>query len=286
MEIGNPQTLYTPYGELPFNFFAQTSSALALGGGGVGWSPPADGNGLLIQKITGADGGPIRNPMSIRPHKRGGIIHRFQRDAMIYTVEGILLANTNADRTQLSDILLGATDAILQIDGRHYFQPSGSDARFRTVRLHEAVDLSDDSVGGIAGPRSFTMTLVANDPVAYNAVQDSTSFSDGSPFTIPNVGNTDTWPVIILDGSLSGATVSIVNTDSGFELDFAALTVGGGHTAEINMFNETVYLDGDSTNLLPKVVLATSDFWSVAPGGASVTISGASGHVLSNGAWV
>jgi hypothetical protein len=282
-EVGNPQSLLAPGGELVFNDFKATRTV--LGGGSDLLAALPEGNGYLLQKILGGDGATIRNPVDNRPHKSGGIMHRFYRTAMIYTIEGLILATSNANRTTLTDLLLGVSDQIMQKDGRQFFTPSGMPTRFRTVRLNDPLDISDDSLG-IAAPRSFTMTLVAENPLALKFTQDSTAFTSGASHTIPNDGNTATWPVIQINGPLTAATVTITNTVSGFAVELDSLTIASGHYAEINMFNETIFLDGNSTNLLSHLNLTASDFFSIAAGGESVTIAGAAGTVLSNSAWV
>lgn len=284
MEIGSPHTIYTPQGELVFNDFSSSRAAL---GGGTAIPSGHSGSGYLIQKISQGDGAGLRNPIDNRPHKQGAIMHRFQLLPSIYTIEGVLVANTKADREALADTLRGALYSILQTDGRHFFYPSGSatGVRFRTVRLYDMVDISDDT-NGIAGPKGFTITLIAADPVGYTFAQDETDYTSGQTKAIPNDGNYQTWPVVRVDGPVSAGSVSVVNPVTGFAVVLDPLTVANGHYAEIDMLDETVYLDGDSTNLLPSVVLADSDFFSIPEGGGSITINGTTGKVLSNDAWI
>lgn len=285
MEIGTPQSLFTPDGfELPFNDFSGNPAALFSGTPILSGLPV--GAGYMIQSITGADGADIRNPTENRPHKQGGIVHRFYEAASIWTVEGLVLPEgSRSVRTQLDDALKGAVRKCLQLDGRYFFHPSGGDLRFRTVRQYGPVDISRAD-NGIAGPRTFSFTLYSEDPHSYKATQDSTDIAAGTSGAVPNAGNVETWPVIKIHGPIAGAHVTITNTDTGFLLEFLSATIASGHYWEVNTFNETIYLDGNSTNELPQLDLSTSDFFSVEAGGSNISADGADITVLSNSAWI
>lgn len=291
MEVGIPMSLQSPaagFGELVFNDFS--GSATALGGGSPypgNRGPLGAGCGYFVEKISGFDGAPIRNPVDNRPHKSGGIVHTFRRAAKVWTIEGKIMVPDNVTgveerytRGVLEDAIRGYSDSIMARTGRYFFRPSGQLTRFQECRLYEPVDIGYDS---ISGPKNFAVTLVSQDPRAYTFTQDVTEITLGDTIPLPNLGNTESWPVIKVNGPCSGFSV-IAGT--GFFIGWAG-DLNAGAYIEIDMFKETMYGNGDGPNRLGGLDLETSDFWSIPPGGTTLTLVGApSATVLSNSAWV
>jgi hypothetical protein len=286
MEVGIPMSLQSPsMGELVFNDFSGT--AATIGGAQAFPLGLGAGCGYLIQRVQGFDGAPIRNPVDNRPHKSGGIVHTFRRAAKVWTVEGIICVPDNvsgpierATRTVLEDALRGYSDSVMAVTARFFFQPSGQVTRFQECRLYEPIDIGYDV---ISGPKNFSMTLVAADSRAYNYTQDLTVVLDGVPIAVPNEGNTESWPVIEVSGPSSGFTLA---NAGGFTIDWTG-SLGAGHHIEVDMFRETMYNDGSGANRLGGLNLSNSDFWSIPPGGTTVSLDGApDAQILSNSAWV
>lgn len=293
MDVGIPMSILSTAGEFVFNSI--DGSPISISGEDGSPAPSVSDGGAQVQAVTGLDGAGIRNPTSVRPHKGGAIIHKFHRTERIFTIEGLIIANNPSDRQRISDELKGVTDALVGTDGRFFYTPAGVDtgARFLTVQLYDLVEIqgpgnsSGGSPSGIAGPKAFTLTLVAVDWRAYTYTQDRIGIGEGATVAIPNDGNTETWPVIQVS-SFDGSPLTdftLTNLDTGFELEWTG-SVAAGHYIEVNMLDETMYKDSDQDNELSGLSVATSDFWAIAPGGANVQIVGGSAYVLSNDAWV
>lgn len=278
MEVGTPLTLLTAQNvEIAFNDFTAEPASLS---GVIAAYAPGAGNGYLIQRITGLDGAPIRNPMSTRPHKGGGIGHAFARDYRVFTIEGIVLASTNTIRTTLEDKLRGVAESLMKDQGRCFFLPSGQATRFLEVKHYEAVDNSDFPYG-IAGPHGFNITFVAERPYPLTYTQSLTNLPDGTPTAIGNAGNAETWPVVKVYGPSAGFTLSRADGTSVIWVG----TLGAGVYIEIDMFKETMYNDGNGADRLGGLDLENSDFFPIPAGGDTLTVTGATGTVLANAAW-
>ena len=300
MEVGIPMSIQSTYGEFVFNSLNGSPVSISdppdfVEDGGHLYPNVSDG-GALMQSVTGLDGAGIRNPTSIKPHKGGAIIHKFHRTERIFTLEGLIVANNPSDRQAISDQLKGVTDALVGTDGRFFYTPPGvtSGTRFLTVQLYDMVEINGpgastgSSPSDIAGPKLYTVTLVAPDWRAYTYAEDDTSIEAGSTVTVPNDGNTETWPVCQVSGADGGALTAftLTNETTGFAIEWTG-SVSAGHYIEINMLDETMYVDGNGANKLGGLNLAMSDFWSIQPGGVSVSSSAyADVLIKSNDAWV
>jgi hypothetical protein len=106
--------------------------------------------------------------------------------------------------------------------------------------------------------------------------------------------STNYWPVIRVNGAFTGFTIvnQSVQDEYGDDLKIVysgtrpgAVTVGGGSYAEIVCFNETIYLNGNSSNLKPGIDPTLTDFFYLKPGINNIVISGASATMLVNYAW-
>lgn len=258
--------------------------------------PGATGNAhLIVQTITGMDGAGIRNPTTNRPHKDGAIIHSFKREARIFTIEGLCLADDVETRWAVADFIRGVTDNMVENEGRYNFTPSDPDLddRYLTVRLYEPVDLSQMN-SGEAGPKSFSMTFIAGDPRAYTDEDPVTIQSPGTATLIENNGNTPAWIVFVVHAN--GNTINdfrLQNQGTLYEINWVDDGLPFGldttRTGDLDMLNET-FFQGDQHNLIGGVVLGTSDFFPISPGGDIVGFDGdiGSAYVVAfpRSAWV
>jgi phage-related protein len=278
MEIGVPLSLLTAQNvELAFNDFSVNPTSLS---GVITPYAPGVGNGYLIQKITGLDGAPIRNPMDSRPHKSGGIGHAFLRDFRVFTIEGIVMAETNAIRTAMEDKLRGVAESLMKDQGRCFFIPSGQATRFLEVKHYEAVENSDFPFG-LSGPHGFQITFVADRPYPLTYTQIVTNLPDGIATAVGNAGNAETWPVVKVFGPSSGFTLQRAD---GTNITWTG-TLGAGVYIEIDMFKETMYNNGDEADRLGGLDLENSDFFPIPAGGDTLTVTNATASVLANAAW-
>ena len=153
MEYGTVQSITTSTGFVLFNNL-QSDGGMGLGLG--------TGNGYLLQSVTGNAYPVIRNPVSNRPQKDGGIVHPFWKGAKMIEFTGLVIATTTAKRQTLDDHLRGSLDVLLSETGTYAWTPPGASQRTHTVRLFEPVQilLSGDPN---AAPKTFTFTLIAGE---------------------------------------------------------------------------------------------------------------------------
>lgn len=155
MEYGNPHSITTSRGFVRFNHWTSD------GGMGLGLG---SGNGYQLQMIRGAVYPHIRNPLSNRPQKDGGIVHPFWKGAKLIEFEGLIFASSNANRTELVDHLSGSLDVLLYEEGTWAWTPAGAAERTHTVRLFEPVQVlpgGSTQGGATAADKTFEFTLIA-----------------------------------------------------------------------------------------------------------------------------
>ncbi len=239
--------------------------------------------GFLVQRLPGLDGAGIRATIDNLPQKSGGIVHPFLRTPRYFTIEGLIVVGQfgTAGRARKRDQLAGALDEMLVADGRYYFVPpdgvEGADERFLTVRHHDAFDSQGDS----AGVKDFQAPLVAYDPVIYGR-ENTHTISAGDSYMIPNYGTTPSWPVM----KVYSGDFELFNATTGLSLIVAGASLGGGY-AEVNMLYETIYLNGNSSDLLRYVDFEESDFFSLARGNNEIALiaGGGSVEILYHSTW-
>lgn len=122
-------------------------------------------------------------------------------------------------------------------------------------------------------------------PYAVDGTQVNTTVTNGGgPVLIPNAGTTPFFPVWQVHGTTSAFT--IVNEDTGETIVYNGDTIsGGGNYVEIVTFLGTAYKNGSSTDLIASIDAVNTDFFTIAPGGTNVSISGANAHVFTNNAY-
>ncbi len=198
--------------------------------------------------------------------------------------------------TEMLDDLSGALRSLLNVgdnQGRlSWTVPGGDDRMLDDVRLLVYPSYV------VGPPPTVTFTLDCRFPYAQNLTQELEPVADGATVTIDNVGTASYFPVIQinkLNGSLSGDTVTaftitVENIEGTFQFNWdsslpGASSIGAMSYAEMENFNNTLYLNGDGANLSPGIVQLESDYFSLAPGDNDVTISGADCDVLWAPAW-
>lgn len=133
-------------------------------------------------------------------------------------------------------------------------------------------------------------------PYFLDEADTTTSFTDGATHTIANNGTCDYFPVLKVYGTGATYPITITNNtnpdEDGNPLQLVydsslpgAIAIPPGHYAEFNNFRNTIYEDGSGANLKPGLDVTASDFFTIGPGGDSLTITGASMDVISASAW-
>lgn len=147
--------------------------------------------------------------------------------------------------------------------------------------------LDDPDEDAESGCTEITVTIDTPFPYAIALFQNVIPMSGST--TLPNDGNVAFFPVFKVYGS-TGAW-SIQNNDTGelYLYDSSrpgASAIGSGDYAEIDMFRGgLIYLNGDGANLKAGVDVEASDILTVAAGGSSYSIFGASADALLNDAF-
>lgn len=131
-----------------------------------------------------------------------------------------------------------------------------------------------------------TVNLAFHSPYPYAPSVTEDLISLGA--TVVNNGTTDYWPVFEIDGAFT--TFTLTNTTTGLQIIYdssrpSGLAVGGGDFAEIVTFHNTMYLNGNSSNLKAGIDIENSDFFPIVPGPNVLTLTGASGSIKTHDAW-
>jgi hypothetical protein len=158
----------------------------------------------------------------------------------------------------------------------HYQVPG---ARQCTVRAYEPYQGGGDFV------KEFRLGLVAPDPLVYSSEQaiidDLTS-----PFavTVDNEGNADVGPLIYVWVGGSSAGFDLRNDTSLKLVRLAGLPTNC--VVAIDMAREAVYRTDTGANLIDKLTVAASDFWTLAPGTTTISLQSVTGTVTQLRAFV
>lgn len=267
IEFSRPITLYTDDGNLAFN--ADTGDRYLL---------------IPEQCDAGAD---IRADYDDLPAADGAELHPGFASGYAVTFGLELLKDghyaVGDERQQMYDNLQRALRAVRRSDGRLEWITSEEEHRILdNVRHFERLK----ATGGLL--KSLTFMLRSRWPYAITSTEQDVALVDGDPTTCTNAGSATVYPVIVVDGPATDWTITNETTGETIEYDSGltgAVTLGGGDTAEISCFRNTIYKNGDGANMLPGFVLPTSDFLTLVPGDNLVTLDGADGTIKFNNGW-
>lgn len=209
------------------------------------------------------------------------------------TIPGDINPACDEDLLAMDDQLLlyiNAMRTLTYADNQRYLW-TGSDGNGRMLIDVELLAWSEPTFNDTALPTTVTLALETPFPYAIDQTQTTTSISDGATDSLLNNGTADFYPVIKAYGPFT--SFSIANTTTGLQLDYddtrpGAVSVGGGDYAEIDFFRGTVFLNGDSSDLIAGIVPSTSDFWTLACDPAIGNIIAPTGcdiDILWNRAW-
>lgn len=236
----------------------------------------------------------------------GSVLHPRWTTGLVATITVVLyvqpshdaddIAYENAcdeDLTEMTDQIArwlnGIRDLTFADNQRLFYYPAGvTDGRMLIdLELLSWPDPTIDEDGTV----EIQFSVETPYPYAVDVVQTETDISDGANATLVNDGNADTFPVIKVFGPCTTFQIDNVATGLSFVYDGSrdgAVGIGGGDYAEINMFRGTIFLNGDSTDLIPGVDPALTDFFPITcdPAGNEIDATGADIAVLWNRAWV
>lgn len=313
MDSGIPHSLLTSLGEIVFNDLTGDATVTASGLSDVAtgsvWPGPgvvpasinADfnavglppGNGYLMQFVGGTHGAPVRATIDNRPHKAGGIAHKFFSGPKYMTLTGHIIGDTLEIRQVLYDYLAMHLYAAQNADSRYFFKPNGANTptRFHTVKCYDLGDIIGPSTAqgtspaGIAGPKLFDFEFVAVNPFSYTYTERDTTIIGTASAHVDNDGTVETWPVI--ECYAGGSAMTFFEIGNG---TFQVIWTGNcpaGHYIEVNMFEETMFQDRNGSNKIGGLD-DQSDFWSIPPQGGALINSNGPDNILikSNDAWI
>lgn len=254
----------------------------------------------------------LRAPIDQIPQGDGEIFHKRFRNGTEIELHVALWESpqTPACDQQLREMyeeLVAHLDSMVNGGGRLIWQPSGySDERMLDAARYLTPITREDGGGAIVGVK-FTL----DSPFPY--VIDKTQVDDPEGHTSPSgassilvqagVPKTITlpefsapfFPVMQVNGPLVGDFTienESVTDEWGDPLVFVydstragAIGIIGGDYAEIDTFRETIYLNGNETNMKPGVDPEVTDFFYLKPGDNVITSDSVDVDFLVNYAW-
>lgn len=234
----------------------------------------------------------VRATKEDMPQASGSILHPRYLTGMEMTLvvqlwETTQVAACNETSQVMLDEIMGYVAALLNAgdnQGRIVWTPDGESSRMLDdIRL---LTYPEESItdGGIT---ELTFTVDTRFPYAMEETELQVVLDASEVVT--NLGNTYTYPVIRVNGTFTGFTLS--NTTTGAQLVYDGTRPGAtGVTSpsyiELDMFRNTAYLNGSGANMKAGIDPLLSEFFPLAPGANTITLTGApSGLALINGAW-
>lgn len=254
----------------------------------------ATGQRYLINQRRSVARRSIRAESDPIPHGDGEIFHDryangYEMQFAVQLWDGDEIACDEA-LCEMRDHLYGIIWSLLRpVDdgGRITWDPSCGDQRILdAVRLLSLQDPDEDAE---TGATEITFILDSPFPYAISLTESVVSMAASTPTTLPNGGNVTFYPVFKVNGAASSFVIQNNDTSEQYRYSSAlpgASSIPGGSYAEIDMFRGgIIYLNGDQDNLKAGVDVEDSLILTVAAGGQSFTIEGASATVLMHDAW-
>lgn len=256
------------------------------------------GTGTFLLRADGCSlNNQVRQTKDFVPQADGAILHCRYTAGMEMTLAIQMWESTDQIACdtllqEMLDELMGYLYGLLNAgdnEGRISWAPDGGSSVSSTSRMLDDIRLftyPTDSQQSAAYEVSVTVDC------ALPYAEDLTQLSPSVPGVVVNNGNRPTYPVWKIYGPFTSFTLTntSVTPNESFQYDGAlpgASSVGGGDYIEINTFNNTVYLNGNSTNMKPGIVMTSSDFFTLPPGSNTITCAGvgAASVCLVNAAW-
>jgi hypothetical protein len=266
----------------------------------------ASGTGLLLLNPQACNTQiALRPPDTNLPQKDGAQLHRrffgsYQMTLALQFWEG---GDSPACDELLQDMVdevmkhiralanppLWITGPVIAQDPRILWTPSGANQRMlKNVRL--SGDIEATITIEQTGITQVAFIVRSGYPYAMDAAETTTALDA----TLTNGGSAEFWPVIQVSGPTSGFTItnqSILDDDGNMlaivydASQPGASSIAGGNYVEIDLFAETMYLNGSGANMKPGLVMDDSTFFPIGVGANDLTIIGATANVLWQNAW-
>lgn len=181
--------------------------------------------------------------------------------------------------------------AILNGRGRWFWQPSGYGDERMLDECRWLIDVTRDLDANRRTTVNFSID--APFPCFIDATEISGSdviVADGATVTITNDGNHDAYPVLEVLGTTSAFTItnhSLVDQNGDpLEIVYAGTTITSPDFAEIDVFRNTIYLNGNESNLKSGIDAEDTDYFFLRPGDNEIEADGADVQFKYNNSWV
>lgn len=264
---------------------------------------PPTGDPITLTAAPGFEGG-ARTGFVLDRAEIGVPAPRVDRTPLLYTVgEHVTSSPEGARPVSLSGSIIAGSRAavnalraeLLRVCRHHKGGPVAVRYTPADVEVELSCVVEQVEVPTADGARlSFTLELLAADPVAYRVGAEDTETlgSSGAPATVENMGDTEVWPTFTITGPSSGTTTGLVlgNSSTGETLTLAGLTFESGDVIEVVTRPGYEAITQDGVNLMGKRS-AGAWFWALPPGASGVYLTatggtGTSGDIAWTPGWV
>lgn len=298
LEWDVPFLLTTPEGTLAFN------QQVMLDSDPLGW--------YILDRARCSAGAARRITRNNLPQADGEITHRKFRSGQVLELNVQMWEDQNLPACggvlrEMGDLLELHLNAIENADGRLQWTPTtwptgGTPLVDRMADSVRSLGPSGQGDGGFVSvvveedadsPLTVvTFALLTPLPYLMDAPQTTTDITAGG--TLTNTGNADFFPVMKVYGPTDTFTITntSVTDEQGNPLEVrydtalpGAASIAAGHYAEIDFFRNTIYLDGNSSNLKPGIDVTVTDLFPLVPGPNMITVGGGYAGALIQALW-
>lgn len=258
--------------------------------------------GYFMVDVTRATPSPLRPIRATKdpiPQGDGDILHRRFANSTELTIPIQLWKTIGEDGEPacgedlriMLETLAGYVQSILNGRGRWFWTPSGYGQDRMLDECRWLVPFSRELSDG----KLTTVTFGIDSPFPYfiDAIEQfgsDTLIPDGGSGVLTNNGNHETYPVIEVLGST--ATFAITNNSlvdqngNPLQILYDGTTIAGGDYAEIDVFKNSIYLNGNQSNLKSGIDAEETDYFFLRPGDNAIDADGADVQFKFNNAWV
>jgi len=278
VEWNVPHTLITPQGTLLFNTPQVVGTST---GTGLFMLDAANCSAATVPRVTKQE----------VPQAPGSVLRRgFETGyQMTLTVQLWLEEDRLAcdgDARCMQDLLDLHMRSLLNAEGlyRLRWEPTG----YGDERMVDQLQLFSWQSPRTVPVVSTQYTLVSPLPYAIDLTQQLVAISDGGTDTITNVGTTEFYPVIQIQGSAN--FVQIDNLTTGLSIVFddslpGGVTVGPAQEAEIDCFKNTCVIVPGLADAMASIDPFQSEFFTIVQGPNQIQVTGADIEILYNNPW-
>jgi hypothetical protein len=254
---------------------------------------------------------PVRTTQDDVPQGDGAIPHRRWRsgfgvhlavEMLIDDGGGQMSAACDLDLIEMLDLLGAHVNAMIRTGLVSGFPNARLVWKLSSVypgvgdRMFDRIQLSTGGAVTLEGDIGTLVEFDVDTPYPYyiEASETDTVLGETGVEIVTNAGNTDYFPVVQIFGPTPDFILknhSVVDLDGNpLELDYidslpGAVAIGGGDYVEFNFFTGEAFLNGSGANRKAGIDFRWTEFFPLVPGENILSLIGATGIVLSNGAF-